>query len=308
MASSSIILATTSNFAVESEDSRRLLEDNGFTLVVNPFGRVLSEDELIELLDKYRPAGLLAGTEKISRLVMERSKEYLQVVSRVGVGADNVDLSAAQEYGIPVFRTMGILAQPVAELTIALILSALRHVCEHDRVIRSGIWKKRMGGLLSKRTLGLIGFGNIGQRVGELACAFGARIVYFDIYPKQFLWAESLSFNEVLKQSDIISIHASGKQTLLSNAEMQMFAKAGCILVNTARGNLVDEEALYEFLADGRITHACLDVFRNEPYTGPLSKLENVTLSPHVGSSARESRIEMEIMAVNNLITCLKNQ
>jgi D-3-phosphoglycerate dehydrogenase / 2-oxoglutarate reductase len=307
LSSNKTILATTSNFAVESESSRRLLEKSGYTLIVNPYGRVIAENELLELLEKYKPVGLLAGTEKIPRSILEKTKEYLRAISRVGVGADNVDLAAAAEFNVPVTKTAGILSEPVAELTIGLILAGLRHICRHDRDIRSGIWKKRMGGLLSKRTLGIIGFGDIGQRVGELAKTFGTRVIYHDLYSKQLSWAEDVSMAQLLKEADIVSIHAGGSDVLIGRPEMEVFAKPGCMLINTARGALVDEATLYEFLTQGRIAYACLDVFDREPYNGPLAELNNVILSPHVGSSASESRIEMEIMAVNNLLNCLEN-
>jgi len=143
-------------------------------VVINPWGRKLSESELLDLLEKYRPVGLLAGTEAITRVVLVRARDFLRVISRVGVGWDNVDRQAAAELGILVYRTAGVLTVAVAELTLGLMLSALRSIALHDRRIRQGVWQKPMGSLLKGKLVGIIGFGAIGQGVGQLLKALGA--------------------------------------------------------------------------------------------------------------------------------------
>ncbi len=300
------ILIATSSFAGEAPELIESLKKAGYRTLLNPYGRTLGKPELRELLQQHRPIGLLAGTEPIDRELLNSSVNFLKVISRVGVGWDNIDREAAAMLGIRVFRTPGVLTQAVAELTVGLILSALRKISLHDRLVRDKKWEKHMGALLEGKTVGLIGFGEIGQRVGKLLLAFGVSILYYD--PRQTLTtddARPVSMAELLAQSDILSLHASGNGVIL-NSEALRCCKRGVLLVNTARGGLVDEDALAESLKDGQVGFACLDVFAREPYVGPLSASDHVLLTPHIGSYAREARIKMEAMAVENLLAGLK--
>jgi len=191
-------------------------------------------------------------------------------------------------------------------LTLGLMLSALRSIALHDRRIRQGVWQKPMGSLLKGKLVGIIGFGAIGQGVGQLLKALGAEVIYYDPQGGKVEWAQAVSLPELLARADIITLHASGKQQILGRAEIEAIANPAVILVNTARGELVDEAALCEALMDGRLGHACLDVFQQEPYCGPLCALDNVTLTAHVGSYAWESRQLMEDAAVANLLKGLR--
>jgi len=299
------VLATTSSFGANSPQLLELLKEKKLAPVVNPYGRKLAEGELQELLDRHRPIGLLAGTEPIPRAILDMAKGFLKVVSRVGVGWDNVDHEAAREFGITVRRTVGVLDQAVAELTIGMILAALRNIARHDREIRGGIWKKYTGSLLSGKKMGIVGYGAIGQRVGELAHAFGAEVIYSDICIKDGgASAVCVTFEQLLAEADIITVHASGGGEILGPEQLARCRK-GVILVNTARGGLINEAALSAALQDGQVAWACLDVFEREPYLGPLRDLDNVVLTSHIGSYAQEARIRMEEMAVENLLTAL---
>lgn len=264
------ILTTTSSFGSYSADGIEELNNHGLQVVLNPFGRKLQPQELLDLLEEHQPLGLLAGTEPITRDVLAQAKKYLKVISRVGAGWDNIDLEAASALGILTYRTTGVLTQAVAELTFGLILSALRSIALQDRNLRAGLWKKRMGGLLHNKLVGLIGFGAIGQRVGELAKAFGCEVVYHDPRPHKVSWARTVSLSELLTEADVISLHASGKECILGPGELNSLGKRGVLLVNTARGELIDDEALCACLKEGRIGYAALDVFAEEPYRGPL--------------------------------------
>ena len=300
------ILITTSSFGKESPEVFNSLSALACNPVLNPHERTLKGDELLELLQRHRPVGMLAGTEPITRDIIEESRSYLKVISRVGVGWDNVDRDAAASMGIRVYRTTGVLTQSVAELTVGLILSALRRISCHDRLVREKKWEKHMGALLERKTVGLIGFGEIGQRAGRLLAAFGAEIIFYD--PQQegkIENAKPVSLEELLNQSEIISLHASGSRTILGKEEFKQCRK-GVLLVNTARGGLVDEKALEECLSDGQVGFACLDVFDNEPYSGSLIYSDKVLLTPHIGSYAREARIRMEMAAVENLLVGIK--
>jgi D-3-phosphoglycerate dehydrogenase len=299
---SKTVIATTSSFARESPEVLELLKNSGLTVVQNPWRRKLNEGELSKLLEEYEPIGILAGTEPITRSILEKAKGHLRVISRVGVGWENVDRIFAEQLGIQVYRTAGVLTQAVAELTIGLMLSALRSISSNDRLIRQGKWQKTMGGLLSEKVVGIIGFGNIGQRVGELIKAFGARVIYYDPQPTDVPWAQEVSLSDLLTQAEIITIHAGGSEQILGKAELKKMCKPGVVLINTARGGLVDESVLQDCLMEGKVSFACLDVFETEPYCGPLCSLENVILTPHIGSYAREARALMERAAVENLI------
>lgn len=301
------ILSTTTTFAKESPLLPQMILDRGFQLIANPHGKKLDEKELSDLLEEHRPVGLLAGTEPITRSQLERAQNYLQVISRVGVGWDNVERDAAEELGIKVFRTSGVLNQAVSELTLGLMLSALRFILSSDHAIRKGEWEKRMGGLLQGKIVGIIGFGEIGKRVGELVEALGGWIIYHDVDPINEYWAQSVSLPELLAKSDIITLHAGGREQILGEEEFDIISKPNVIIINTARGELIDESALYEFLVSNKGNFACLDVFQDEPYKGPLCCLDNVILTPHIGSYAREARIEMEKQAVENLFRGLKS-
>ena len=300
------MVTTTSSFARESAEALELMENEGLKIILNPWGRKLKEEELGKLLKDHRPVGLLAGTEPITREVLDTAKDHLRIISRVGVGWDNVDREAAKQMRIQVSRTSGVLTQAVAELTIGLILAALRFISSNDRLIRQGKWHKTMGGLLSGKIVGIIGFGHIGQRVGELVNAFGAKVLYYDPQPMDAPWAQAVTLPELLSQAEIITIHASGREKILGPDELENICKRDVILINTARGGLIDEAALQDCLINGKVSFACLDVFEDEPYCGPLCSLENVILTPHVGSYAREARVLMERTAVENLLNGLR--
>lgn len=306
MINNNIILTTTSSFSQDCPALLNRLRELNLQAVINPLGRTLNETELINFLRAYRPIGLLAGTEPISRRALDEAKSHLRVVSRVGSGWDNIDRGAANEFGILLYRTPGVLTQAVAELTVGLILSALRMIRFHDSLIRQGLWNKHMGGLLQNKIVGLIGFGSIGQRVGDLVRAFGANVIYYDPEIVSHPWAKRVDFQQLLESADIISLHASGNELILGEKEFKSVGKSCAILVNTARGCLIDEEALYVWLADRNRAYACLDVFSKEPYRGPLCIMDNVILTPHIGSYAREARLLMEETALNNLLTGLK--
>ena len=297
------ILSTTSTFSLDLPEHCKDLQ-----LVRNPTGRVLTKEELAKLVREIKPVALLAGTEPIGEDILREAGSFLKVISRVGVGWDNVDRQTAAQLGILVYRTEGVLTQAVAELTIGLILDALRLISKHDRSLRGGVWKKYMGGLFLGKTLGIIGFGAIGQRVGELSRAFGADVIYHDLQPVPLSWANFADMKELLNRSDIISLHASGKDRLLGEEAFRSLGKEGVVIVNTSRGSLIDEEALLAALTSGKIAAAALDVYDREPYEGPLTGLENVILTPHVGSYAKEARLSMEQAAIENLIRGLKEQ
>ena len=301
------ILVTTSSFGSSDCEALDCLARHNLRPVLNPFGRKLTEDELEQLVREHQPIGLLAGTEPITKRIFAAGASTLRTVSRVGVGWDNVEHESARAFGVLVTRTAGVLDQCVAELAVGFMLSALRNLPQHTGNIRQGVWKKTMGALLQGKHVGIIGYGSIGRKVASLVTAFDAIVHFFDPYAEtgdECPHSCMQSLAELCSLADIISIHASAKVQLLGRAELAL-CKHGVGIVNTARGGQIDEQALYEGLVEQRIGWACLDVFEQEPYNGPLTELPNVILSPHIGSYATEARRAMENAAVANLLRAL---
>ena len=301
------VLISTSSFAEYDRKPISLLEGSGLEVKLNPFGRKLTENEAKDL---YKGMDfIIAGTEPITRSVLQSSGN-IEAISRCGTGLDNVDLDASKELGIEVFNTPYGPTLAVSELTVGLIISILRKISQMDRDMRKGIWSKEMGSLLQGKNIGIIGFGKIGQKVAELLLPFEVNIGYYDVnkisYP---LACKSFDMISLLSWADIISIHSSllSKKAILGEKEFRSIKK-GSYIINTSRGGMMDEEVLYSALKSGHVAGACLDVFDKEPYKGKLTELDNVILTPHIGSYAREARIKMEIDAVQNLLSYINRK
>lgn len=290
------ILTTTSSFSVNTFP----IELN---VIHNPYKRRLTEEEIKDLIIKYQPVGIIAGVEPLTRDVM-MAAEKLRIISRCGIGVDSVDMKAAEELGISVTITPEAPMISVAELTLGLILSLIRKITILDAGIRKGGWKGKAGNLLSGKTAGIIGCGRIGTYVSKLLKVFGCEILGYDPYIKEHEICRMVSFEKLIKESDIITLHipyTDENKNLIGTEQLKQM-KSDSLLINAARGGLVDEDALYEALINGNLAGAALDCFRDEPYKGPLTELDNTVLTPHIGSSASEARLMMEKQAVDNLI------
>ena len=299
------ILVTTTTFGKYSNKHVNEIRKRNYNLILNPFERKLNENELDNLLDQYNPIGLIAGTEKIGKSTLHKAKKYLRVISRMGSGWDNVNRVCASNYGIKVFRTKGILNSSVAELTLGLILNSLRRITENNNSVKNGVWKKSEGNLLSEKTIGIIGFGEIGQTVGKLSKAFECNVIYCDIRSYPVKWAKKVSKIELLKNAEIISLHANCDEEILGHKEFDILNNKIRIIINTARGHLINEMALFSYLKNNHKSYACLDVYQEEPYKGNLCELNNTITTPHIGSYAIESRNKMEQLAVSSLLSHL---
>ena len=294
-----VIVITTSSFGEYDKAPIAILENSGFTVRLNPHKRTLKEKELIEVCKDA--VGIIAGVEPLTAAVIEQLK-LLKVISRCGAGLENVDMAVAGKLGIKVYNTPDAPTNAVAELAIALILNLLRRVNYVDDAVKHGTWEKVMGSLLSGKKVGIVGFGRIGKRVAELLKPFGCGLSYYDPFVKEGIPGSlRVSLEELIRSSDIISIHAAAGETIFGEKEIRSMKK-GAYIINTARGKVIDEAALYRALKDGHIGGAGLDVFSKEPYKGELSELKNVILTPHIGSYAREARVEMERQASENLV------
>lgn len=300
------VLLSVSSFGEADERPVRLLEATGATVVPNPFGRRLKEEEISELIADAD--AVIAGTEPLNAAVLERAPR-LRVISRVGVGLENVDLNAALSLGIVVRNTPDALTDSVAELTLGGILNVLRHVGEMDRAMRAGQWERKMGSQLHGRTVGIVGLGRIGRRLAELLAPFEVEVIASDRAPDvgaaARLGVRYVEFDELLAAADVVTLHLPGLgHSLVGERELGLM-KPDAVLVNASRGGLVDEAALLAALDAGRLGGAYLDTFEEEPYDGPLRKQPRVLLTPHAGSYSREARARMEFEAVQNLIDAL---
>lgn len=302
------IVISTSSFDLDDNAGIDLLRTAGLKITSNPFGRKLTEAEISDLLGDS-VVGLLAGVEPLTARVIADAKG-LRVISRAGVGLDNVDQAAARDREIPVLSTPDAPVDAVVEMTMGLILAVLRHIPEADRQVRNGAWPRLKGHLLKAQTVGIVGLGRIGARVASICNAFGARVIAHDpMIRDTSADVEWVELAQLLSQADIVSLHAPSNAAThhLINAESLAAMKPGAILVNTARGNLVDETELVKALQRGHLSGAALDVFEEEPYNGILTGLPQVVLTPHLASSAIESRCQMELEAAINLYAGLKD-
>ncbi len=302
------LVISTSSFDVDNNSCLRNLVNSGMHIVGNSYKRKLTEDEIIELLGEDT-VGMIAGIEPLTERVFASAKG-LRVVSRCGAGLDSVDLAAAKIRDISVFNTPEAPAQAVAELTMGLMLAALRRICQTDRLLRVNEWPRVQGQLLAAQIVGIIGLGHIGRRVARLCQAFDARVIAYDPYidPTSH-GVESVSLEKLITEANVISLHLPYGADTHHLLDAKTFArmKPGTIIINSARGGIVDETALDEALISGHLGMAALDVFEQEPYHGPLIGNDKAILTSHIGSLARESRKRMEIEAAGNLLEGLIN-
>lgn len=302
------ILISSASFGNINKDSIKTMENAGFTPILNPYGRKFEFDEFVKLIKDA--TGLIAGTEVITAELLAHAP-MLKVISRYGVGMDNIDLKAAKRYGIIVCNTPEAPSQAVAELALTLMLNLYRRVTEADKNIRDGSWLQLNGRLLSGKTLGIIGLGRIGKKLVKLVQPFEMKIYAYEPCPDcDFISANNIKLmplNDVLSQSDVVSLHlplVDNTYHIIGESELSLMKKDATI-INTSRGGLIDEESLVKALKNGHIGGAGIDTFEEEPYNGDLTTSDNVVLTCHMGSAAVETRKQMEMETVKNLIRSL---
>jgi D-3-phosphoglycerate dehydrogenase len=303
----------TSIFLKPGDDVDRYLTSQGMEPVYRPWHGGRTEEELIDLLRGID--GAIVSTDPFTARVIQAA-ERLRVISRTGVGYDAVDIKAATARGIVVTTTPGVNRHAVADWAIALMLCCARKLPENLAEVRRGAWTRHDGVDLHEKTLGVVGLGTIGKEVATRAKAFGMRLLAYDLV-QDTLYADAqeiayVSLEDLLRQSDFVSVHCFLNETTrhLINAERLLLMKPTAFLINTARGGIVDTEALYQALHAKRIAGAGLDVFEGEPLRAdsPLRAIENVYLSPHCAGSTKDARKRSGTLAAENLIRGLRGE
>lgn len=295
-----------------AKEGVELLKKEGFE-VVDLTG--LPKDELpnhVRDLD----AIIVRSATKVRKEMIDAA-EKLKAIGRAGVGLDNIDVEYAKSKGIKVINTPGATSISVAELTIGLILAVMRKIAYADREMRNGAWpKKKCKGIeMYGKTLGIIGIGRIGREVAKRARAFGMKVIYYDVYrpdesTEKELAIEFRELDALVSEADVITLHLplTPDTKHLINKERIEKMKDGAIIINAARGGIVDENALYEALKSGKLYGAALDVYENEPLKeSKLFELDNIVLTPHIGAQAKEGQTRAGIEVAKKIADALKS-
>ena len=294
------IAISTSAFASIDPAPMELLQSKGLEVTLNPYRRKLTEDEIIYHLQGVD--GLLAGLESLNATVF-KSSPNLKAIARVGIGMDNVDMNAARKAGIKVSNTPDGPTEAVAEMTVAAALTLARSILPANNALHRKRWSKTIGiGLKNTKVL-IIGYGRIGRKVAELFGAFGSIIMVCDpiITDSDLKPGEQLvELMDGLNSADMITLHVGGNDPILTPSEFQSMKK-GVMILNSARGNLIEEVALIKALDSGKVASVWLDVFPEEPYSGKLTGYDQVLLTPHMSTYSVQCRKDMELAAVHNL-------
>jgi D-3-phosphoglycerate dehydrogenase len=302
------ILITTACFAKTDKSPLELLESKGCECVLNTTGLPYTKEQMIEAVADVD--GVILGSDPCDAQVLSAAPR-LRVVSRFGVGADNVDTDYCDSHGIAFYRTVGANADGVADTTLALMLAVSKRIAAVDAMVRRGEWPEPDTFEICHKTLGLVGFGNIGAKVARRARGFEMEVVAYDAFRNEAL-AETVgahyadTLEEVLERADVVSIHVphTPETHHLIDGKALGRMKPGAILINTARGGIVDEAALAGALRDGRLMGAGLDVFEHEPLEkgSPLFDCPNLVLSPHAAGDTVESLRKVSEAAAGNLL------
>ncbi|WP_321491580.1 phosphoglycerate dehydrogenase [uncultured Desulfobacter sp.] len=310
------IFVSTSPFGEIDPEPLRLLEKTGWEFQINSLERKLTAEEVGEMAADCE--GLIAGTEDIN-IVLEKAKK-LKIISRVGIGLDSVPLKKCQDIGIVVTYTPDAVTMAVAELTVGIMISLTRHVCYADRQIRQRFWKRRQGKRIGKSVIGIIGFGRVGTSTVKLLASFQPDEILVNdiidktqdiaIFKKQGLNIRFAGKEEIYRRADVVSLHVpltSATYNMINRTTLSQ-CKPDAYLMNLSRGGIVNETDLLYALENNLLAGAAIDCFEEEPYHGPLSSLDNVILTQHMGSCSYDCRAAMEIEATKDMIRFFKGE
>jgi D-3-phosphoglycerate dehydrogenase / 2-oxoglutarate reductase len=303
-------------FARFDKTPLEILERNGISYELNSLGRKLKPSETASLAKDFEV--IIAGTEDLLPLV--ESSFQLKMISRIGIGLDNVPIELCQSKNIKVTYTPDAVTPAVSEFTIGLMLDGIRKISFSDREIRKGEWTRPYGTRIGKSIVGIIGLGRVGASVARLLSSFHPQEILvndiLDVSDKILQLQKVIpqirfaTKEEIYQNADIITLHVPKTQhtvNLITSKEIGIMKKT-TVLINTSRGSIINENDLEEALRKHQIGFACLDVFAEEPYLGPLKNLENITLTQHIGSCSEDCRADMEREATEEVVRFLRNE
>jgi D-3-phosphoglycerate dehydrogenase len=302
------IVATARSFCNTPGAHQDLLRAAGCDLALRAPAHPMNAEELRALVAGVD--GLILGLDRCDAAVIAAA-DALKVISRVGVGVDEVDLAAARARGIAVTTTPGANSDAVAELTIGFMFALARQLPRVANAAARGVWLRPTGYELGGKTLGVVGLGAIGRGVARRAAALGMRVMGYDPIAPHVPEVTRTPLADLLAESDVVSLHVplTPETRNLIDAAALAAMRDGAALINTARGGLVDEAALYTALKSGKLSGAAFDAFVDEPPEGsPLLTLENFIAAPHIGATTRESAFKMSLMAAENCLAVLRGE
>ncbi len=299
------VLITSNSFGKYSSVPQNMLEKSGFEVIYNSYHRMMTEDEFKKEIKDVD--AVILSTEVLNKSVIDYAQN-LKVVSRYGVGLDNVDLAYCKEKGIKVSITKNANSTAVAEFAISLMFASLKGICISNSYAKQNKWKKVEGRNITGKTIGIIGLGSIGKEVAKKLKSFDVSLLAYDVYYDELFMKQygiqKASLNDIVEKSDILTLHipASDDRPLITEKEFSLM-KHDVILINTARASLIDYDALIKSLSAGKLFAVGLDVHPNEPYFDErLFKFGNVILTPHNAAISREAIDRTSLIAVENLL------
>lgn len=307
------VLVTATNYSKYCSAGKKILEEAGCEIIENPHGRPYTFEELKEIVPEID--GVVVGVDTWNESVFCLAPK-LKAMARFGVGVDNIDLEAAKAHGIIVSNSPGINSSAVAEQAAALMLCLVREIPRLNAAVKKGGWPRPMFHELKSRTVGFLGFGAIARNVAERLAGFHPRMIAYDLYPNQEaadrLGVELVSQKEVLEQSDIISIHLPATEATrhFISRETISVMKTGVLIVNTARGSIVNEAHMAEALQNGKVGGFGTDVFEQEPVdlNGPLFDMENYIATPHVSAETYENCETTSVVTAKALLAVFEGR
>ena len=297
MKTQSKVFIATSSFSELTTSVKAIAKKKNFLFKKNPLKKKLTSDQLVKYAKDCNY--IIAGTEIYNQKTLDKLTK-LKYIFRLGSGIDNLDIDYLKKKKIKFKKSIVTPEIAVAELIVGYIFSIYRHIVDHNNDLKNKIWKKRMGSILNGKTLGIIGYGKVGKYLHKLLKDFGVKILVND---KKKINIENTNINKLIKKSDIISLNTNlySKEKLLDKKKLKL-CKKNCIIINTSRPEVIDYDYLYLMLKTKKILGAGLDVFMKEPYLGKLTNLDNVILTPHIGSYSKEIRSKMEKEALKNIL------
>lgn len=307
------ILVTPRSFPSDLPGTCNILRQAGYDVILNPHARPLTEDEMLSLTRNV--AGIIVGIDPVTEDVLENARQ-LRAISKYGAGIDNIDINAAYSRGIRVRTAAGANSISVAELTLGFLICLYRNMWQSASSVKRGGWERKIGRELSGSTVGLVGCGDIGREVAKRLLTLGVRVLVHDdkLQDSEFLESygvPQVSFEELLRNSDAVSLHCplTTETRHMIDSKAISIMRDGAYLINAARGELVDEDALYDALKNGKLSGAAHDVFSQEPpgQGCKLLELDNFILTAHIGAFSRESVYRMATTSTRNLLEMLQD-